>query len=495
MKFMKKVAATALGLTMAFSFGSCGLLGSDKDDSSKDWNSEPNTPGSSVVTGEGAKYMEGIVNAVREANTISAKLDFEFSQETVDKTYGKEIYDEYWDETYLDDWNDTQSTQASGSVTVTAAKAGETYSLSITGNVSYTNVYYDYDYESDNYETQIQITDEQTMPLELRLVGDYAYMQQGGQWFKTLIDWEDVEMSLGLYDTPAVAILSEIYTMLMEGDLTEVYNLLGPIFEQTLMLDIHNQKYEFELDIAELFNTAIEYLTTLDYTQTALTYFNGILAEADTSVEKILGEIAAKGTMTVKEIYDEFNKILKAETGKDINGLKDEIIAKIDLNQFKDYVDTETFLQLQQTLEQVSKIKIEELLTPYMSLTINDLITMLYAEDDLSSSITLDMMKDQILAMLGSMTLADMLGEDYFEALEQVQNLELDELEENLSIQFNGYKISNLAYSADVDFAYEDDETQLAVDMYVDLTLNLSQETTSIVAPEGAIEMPNEDEM
>jgi hypothetical protein len=97
--------------------------------------------------------------------------------------------------------------------------------------------------------------------------------------------------------------------------------------------------------------------------------------------------------------------------------------------------------------------------------------------------------------MLGSMTLADMLGEDYFEALEQVQNLELDELEENLSIQFNGYKISNLAYSADVDFAYEDDETQLAVDTCVSLTLNLSQETTSIVAPEGAIEMPNEDEM
>ena len=488
--------AAVLGLTMAFSFSACSLsdllgVGGGDNSSNDGWeNSSPNSP--IEIIGEGAKYMEGIVGAVREANTISAKLDFEFSQETVDKTYSKEVYDEDWGESYLDDWNDTESMSASGSVTVTAAKAGETYSLSITGNVSYTNVYYDYDYESDNYETQIEITDEQTIPLDLRLVGNYAYMQQEGQWFKTPIDWKEVEMSLGLYDTPATAILSEVYTMLMEGDLTEVYNLLGPIFEQTLMLDIQNQKYEFELDIAELFNTAVEYLTTLDYTQTALTYFNGILAQEDTSVEKILGEIAAKGTMTVKEIYDEINKILVEKTGKDINGLKDQIVAKIDLNQFKDYVDTEVFLQLQQTLEQVSKTKIEELLSPYMSLTVNDLISMMYVEDEFSTPITLDMIKDQILAMLSSMTLEEMLGEEYFDALTQLQNLDLDELEENLSIQFNGYKISNLAYSADADFAYEDDETQLSVDMYVDFTLNLSQETTSIVAPEGAIEMSDE---
>ena len=498
MKVMKKVAATLLGVTMAFSLGSCGLLGGGKEDSSKDWNnSGPNGPGSTTVTGEGAKYIEGIADAILEANTISMNVSFDVSFSEVDKTYGKEVTDEYTSDSYIDSWNDSVDGSANGNVTITAAKAGETYSLSMTGNVSYNSVYYDYDYEAGNYDEQVKITEQENIALDIRIIGDMGYMlnPEDNKWYKAPIDWEDLMYDMALADTPVNSVLGMIYTILAEGDLTEVANLLGPIFEQTLMLDIQNHKYEFEWDIAEDYNAVVGYLTDLDYTQTLTAFLNSILKEEDTSVEEILGEIAAKGTMTVQELYNELNKALVEETGKDINGLKDELIAKIDLNQFKDMMEQETFEEIQQSVAMIAEMKVEEMLADFMPLTLNDLVTMMYADEELSSPITLEMMKDEVLAMLNSMTLADALGEEYFEALNELKALNLDELEENLCIQFNGYKISNVSYDMDMDFDYENEETSMAVDSSVSVAINLSQETTSIVAPEGAIEMPNEDEM
>ena len=489
MKLMKKVTATMLGLTMALSFGACG--GGKKDDSN-DWNpSNPNTPNgpSAGLTGEGAKYMEGLVKAVREANTISVSTQFNMKFNTVDKTFGQQVYDEYLEDYVLDDYNDTQSTTANGNVTITIAKAGETYSLSMTGNVQASNTYY---VDSTN-----QTTDNTDMPLDIRIVGDYAYMQQEGQWFKSPIDWEDVEMSLGLYDTPAVAILSEAYTMLMEGDLTEVYNLLGPIFEHTLMLDIQNQKYNFELDAAEAITSAIEYITTLDYNQTILAYLNSILVEAgaETTLEEILRDVATKGTMTVQELYNALNEALVEETGKNINGIKSELLAQIDINEFKGYVDEETFAQISQMYTMLSELNIETELAPYMSLTINDLVTMLMADEESEEpvEITLGMLVEQVISMMDSMTLKDMLGEDYFEGLNEIKTLTLNELKQSVSIQFNGYKISSANYSQGVDFSFNGSEMSLVMDTDATVSISLSNQTTTIEAPEGAIDMPTDE--
>ena len=69
MKLFKKVATTVLSLAMAFSFGSCDLLkgiGGKKDPAD---SSTP--PSSSEVTGEGAKYMEGIVNCFVNKNVFT----------------------------------------------------------------------------------------------------------------------------------------------------------------------------------------------------------------------------------------------------------------------------------------------------------------------------------------------------------------------------------------------------------------------------------------
>lgn len=487
MKLMKKVTATMLGLTMALSFGACG--GSKKDDSN-DWNpSNPNTPNgpSAGLTGEGAKYMEGLVKAVREANTISVSTQFNMKFNTVDKTFGQQVYDEYLEDYVLDDYNDTQSTTANGNVTITIAKAGETYSLSMTGNVQASNTYY---VDSTN-----QTTDNTDMPLDIRIVGDYAYMQQEGQWFKSPIDWEELMYDMALADTPAETILSEAYTMLMEGDLTEVYNLLGPIFEHTLMLDIQNQKYNFELDAAEAITSAIEYITTLDYNQTVIAYLDSILEQEDTSVEAILSEIAAKGTMTVKELYDEINKVLVQETGKDINGLKNEIVTKIDVNMLKDYVDEESFVEIQQAYNAIAGLNIETALADYMQLTINDLVTMLMADEESEEpvEITLGMLAEQVISMMDSMTLTEMLGEDYFEGLNEIKTLTLNELKQSVSIQFNGYKISSANYSQGVDFSFNGSEMSLVMDTDATVSISLSNQTTTIEAPEGAIDMPTDE--
>ena len=194
MKLFKKVATTVLSLAMAFSFGSCDLLkgiGVKKDPA------DSSTPSSSEVTGEGAKYMEGIVNSVREANTISATISFAYSYEEEDKTFGKEVYDPYFEETVLDDWNDTCKQSANGEVTLTIAKAGEAYSLQMEGTVSYYDMSYDYDYESGNYEEQVQIVDEATVPLNIRIIGENAYMvnPEDNQWYKTVSNWSKTRTS------------------------------------------------------------------------------------------------------------------------------------------------------------------------------------------------------------------------------------------------------------------------------------------------------------
>ena len=502
MKLFKKVATTVLSLAMAFSFGSCDLLngiGGKKDPA------DSSTPSSSEVTGEGAKYMEGIVNSVREANTISATISFAYSYEEEDKTFGKEVYDPYFEETVLDDWNDTCKQSANGEVTLTIAKAGEAYSLQMEGTVSYYDMSYDYDYESGNYEEQVQIVDEATVPLNIRIIGENAYMvnPEDNQWYKTVIELEqDADESMGGVKNTVLSVIGELYATLMDGDLTEVYNLLGPIFEQTLMIDIHNQKYEFSLDVAEYYNAAVQYLTELDYTQTVSAYINSLLVEAgaETTLAEILNSVAAKGTMTIKEVYDQLNAVLKEETGKDINGIKNEIVAKIDLNQFKGSLDDASFAELQQIYQMISDFNIETELAPYMSMTINDVVTMIYGADSESetpAAITLGMFTEQILAMCDNTTLesalTDMTDGEYFAALEQVQNFNLDELEETVTIQFNGYKITGLSYSADVDFEYADDTISQTADVSADVSLTLSKETTTITAPEGAIEMPDDE--
>ena len=474
MKIMKKVAATLLGLSMALSFGSCGLLGGDKKDDSNSWNpSNPEIPGSTVVAGEGAKYLEGIVQSVRDAQTISVSTQFDINFETVDKAYGVDPYD---------DWDDSESVTGNGNMTITATKAGDKYNLSVSGHVFAQNTYF------DGYSQETNVTD---MPVEFRVVGDMAYMinPEDNKWYKTPIDWDNIMYDLALVGTPAETVLGTIYNTLMKEDLSAVYDLLGPIFEQTLLLDIQNQKYEFELSVADDIMEVLNYITTLDYSQTVLAFLNSILAQEDTSVEEILDEIATVGTMTLQELYDEFNKALVEKTGKDINGLKNELLAKIDLDQFKDYIDQETFTEIEQSLTMISQMKVEEMFADFMPYTINDLITMMYAEDDLSNPITLEMFADELLNTFNTMTLEQALGEDYFDAINELKTLSVNELKQNLSIQFNNYKITNLSYGQGIDFSYNGSEMSIVMDADVSVAINLSSSATSIVAPEGALDM------
>lgn len=510
MKLVKKVAATLLGLTMAFSFGACDFLGiggkTDSSDSNGWENSSPD--GNDGATGEGAKYMEGLVNSIREANTLTVNVEFNYAYEEVDKTFGTSIYDEEYGDYVHDDWNDSEETYASGDITVVIAKVGEAYSLSLEGTVSYSDVYYDYDYETENYEEQIKITEEDTKTVKSSIIGDtaYIYNAEENQWYKTPIDWAQIEVGRPVGAPTAantvMTALAELYATLMEGDLTEVYNVLGPIFEQTLMIDIQNQKYEFELSVAEDINAAINYLTNLDYNQTVLSYLNSVLTEvgAETTVEEMLRNVAPKGTMTVQELYTQLNAALVEETGKDINGIKNELIEKLDINQFKDYADEETFAQISQMYTMISELNVETELAPYMSLTLNDLITMMFASQEEGAEpveVTLGMLVEEMISMLDSVTLENALGDmtdgEYFYALETLQNLDLNELSESVAIQFNGYKVSKVDYDCSIDFTYEDDTIRQVGDVSAKLSIVLSSETTTLTAPEGAIELPSDD--
>lgn len=463
MKIFKKTAAMLLGLTMSVSLFACG--GDDDNSSSSKGGLFPE---GNIEDGEGAKYLEGTLNAFKEAETIT--IDFQLTANASGLPNATQS-------------NPSAPQTAEITATYVLAKTDDGYNMSMSGTMKDTDGSVD--------ETKVLIVDGWV----------YEYYEEYNDWRKGTIassmDDESAEM---------LNKVGEIYNQIMsdDADFSEIYAKLGPILEEFLYIE--NNEYKFLLDMKDEVNAAIDYVANFDYSQTLETYLNSVLADCGSTktVKAIFDEVATYGAYTVGEAYADLNEILVQETGKNVNGLKADLVAELnamDTTLLEKYFSAADIYEFKSTLAQINAMDIDQMIQPYASLTMDDIVNMLavksvkpdatpYAqisEDD--NKITLKDICDEGYLVLSTMTFEDVLPIKTMERIKDVSeslaHVTISDLSEGVSIKFNGYKISSFAYTAKAGGSYVTDEDNISANAEYSCKVAFSKEKTTITAPEN----------
>jgi hypothetical protein len=324
-------------------------------------------------------------------------------------------------------------------------------------------------------------------PLKFYLVDGvaYSYDSETQTWdTEDITDFEEYEEFMQIYNT----LMSD------EADFSAIYDILGPVVEALAFIE--NGEYKFNLDVKDDVTTALQTLANMDWTQTVETYINNVLKEngSDKTVKGILDEIAAYGAKTVGEIYKDFNESLKKETGKDLNGLKNEAISKLknlDFDALGEYIPAETLAEILDTINQIEASNFDEEIKPYEEMTIDELIPLITGSSAPSTlqSIT-DMIYLQIQTMSLQQALYSMGMNEIMDFAKEAKYITINDLSENLSIKFNGYKFSSLNFSAKVGGKYDNSaDTTAMVKSIVSVAsemsckVNFSNQTTALTPP------------
>lgn len=489
MKKFQKVTAMLLGLTMSVSLFACGGEGSDSSSKGK----EPDNilgvelPGN-LEEGEGKQYLDGAVVAFKEANTVTIEYTTSYSYSYTEKS--PLMFEE-----------ETESSSLDVTFKATLAKTETGYNIAIEGNATLADdgetdndplkVYlvdgyvYNYDYDNEVWDS---------IALE-ELVGDYVHDYD----VEPLADLEEEEKFPDRPLTPWATLISNAIMSIVSGDIAEadfspIYDILGPVVEAFAFIE--NGEYKFNLDVKDDVTTALQTLANMDWTQTVETYINNVLKEngSDKTVKGILDEIAAYGAKTVGEIYKDFNESLKKETGKDLNGLKNELVSKlknIDFTALEGYIPADELAEALAIINQIEATNFDEEIKPYEEMTIDELIPLVMHSTTITTlqSIT-DMIYLQIQTMSLQQALYSMGMNEIMDFAKEAKYITINDLSENLSIKFNGYKFSSLNFSAKVGGKYDNSaDTTAMVKSIVSVAsemsckVNFSNQTTALTPP------------
>ena len=467
MKKFQKVTAMLLGLTMSVSLFACGGEGSDSSSKGK----EPDNilgvelPGN-LEEGEGKQYLDGAVQAFKAANTITIEYTMAY---TYSETESSPLMAEA----------ETESSSMNTTFKITLAKAQNGYNLAIDSNT-------------------VAIEDGETFgePMKISIIDGYVYNYDADEdvWDKWA--WEDLGSTDGettssyVYDAVTAFLTGE----LNDVDFSPIYDILGPVVEALAFIE--NGEYKFNLDMKADVTTALQTLANMDWTQTVETYINNVLKEngSDKTVKSILDEIGSYGVKTVGEVYKEFNETLKKETGKDLNGLKNELVSKlknIDFTALEGYIPADELAEALAIINQIEATNFDEEIKPYEEMTIDELIPLITGSSapNTLKSIT-DMAYESLKTIPLQQALYSMGMQEIMDFAKEAKYITINDLSENLSIKFNGYKFSSLNFSAKVGGKYDNSSNVAAiVKTIINVTgemsckVNFSNQTTTLTPP------------
>lgn len=428
MAFFKKAGAAILALTMSFSFVGCGGDNQEeKDDGLFGGLIDPDY----VATGEGEKYLEGIMDSFVEANTITADFSFAMTQT-----------------------EDGEQNTANITASCVMAKTENGYNVKAEGTASMT----------EGGETMSD-------PFKLYFVDGYAYEYDADEdaWDKELVEYDDYAL-----------ILEQVYGFLQSEDVDGLYQTFGPYFEQ--LVEVKDNKIDLDLDAKPDLDNLINFAKNIKETDNAKTVIDNFLKAigADITTSELFEEISDLGEMTVEELYEELNDLIKDLTGYTISELQQEILTFIQSQMpapMQDYDDLENGGL---TIFGILSTDIEQLIAPYKDMTVNDLLTAITGEP-----ITLDAIVsvlDQTLKTMPAQELIEELEMDDF--IETLRGLTINKMQAGVDVLFDNYKLQSITTSADVDFAVTDGDDTLAIVLDFDCSFVLSNQTTVITLPE-----------
>ena len=243
-------------------------------------------------------------------------------------------------------------------------------------------------------------------------------------------------------------------------------------------------------DLAEKINPYISALKAIDGEDTIASVVNPYLMSMGitSTFEELVDVVSASGKRTVGELYSALNVYLTQETGKNLQGIYDEIMA---IEGVKAALITAEVCD-EAGFEQIKAIKLDDVIAEYSTLTVDRLAATLFGE-----GVTIAQLGAQIKAI--AMTpFAEFEGFSVIETALDLTSCETAYGYFNINLDENGF--SGLSIGSDISFktVVEMDAKKgveyysvLSVDLDFDINIiSISAEETTITLPEGVVIPP-----
>lgn len=467
MKLWQKTAATVLALSMSFSFVACGGTDSTGNQSGTSGGTSGGANGS--YTAE--QYVDAAIAQLEKANTVTFTVTTTNVQSAPETDEAEAFYSE------------TKSVAA-----ITLAKTTDGLDIKTETEVS--------SRESATAEFTVMYT--QTM----YVLDDYAYYSDGEEWYKDeSIFWETFGLEAAPDLDEAIGTISEGYV--------ELKTVLQELLSQKPTLE--NGKLGGSVDFKDQANAVYDFIDGIDpETDTIEGLVNEILVKVNPAltVESVLNAVVTYSEYTVKQVYDAINALLFTEYQTNLQAIKDELFA----NEEFVALLTETGMPAEM-LQSVKEMKLDDLVTQYKDLTLNQILEMLVAggqsspdtdspatmnategeegsNEDIQSSPTsteqfVAMIKGYIQAPLKTLFASDEEYESFATTLSMMKGIEVKNLTMTYELDFGS--TSNVQ-SASFDYTYEYEMASATIITSASFVLNsISETVTTITLPDGAV--------
>ena len=465
MKLWQKTAATVLALSMSFSFVACGGTDSTGNQSGTSGGTSGGANGS--YTAE--QYVDAAIAQLEKANTVTFTVTTTNVQSAPETDEAEAFYSE------------TKSVAA-----ITLAKTTDGLDIKTETEVS--------SRESATAEFTVMYT--QTM----YVLDDYAYYSDGEEWYKDeSIFWETFGLEAAPDLDEAIGTISEGYV--------ELKTVLQELLSQKPTLE--NGKLGGSVDFKDQANAVYDFIDGIDpETDTIEGLVNEILVKVNPAltVESVLNAVVTYSEYTVKQVYDAINALLFTEYQTNLQAIKDELFA----NEEFVALLTETGMPAEM-LQSVKEMKLDDLVTQYKDMTLNQILEMLVAGEQSSpdaegGAATMNategeegettetptfteqfiaMLNGYIQAPLKTLFASDEEYESFATTLSMMKGIEVKNLSMAYELDFGS---STNVQSASFDYTYEYEMASATIITSASFTLNsISETVTTIALPDGAV--------
>ena len=495
MKKFKKLATLLLSLTLGISFVACGDSSNKKNNKPKDEPTQSEIANEKLqdAVGEfvgnllapsaqstGKKYIDGAIEAVQNAATIELDIDADVKYSFTDKQFGVQDTEDYGSD-------ETTSLALDLEGTFKAVKTADGYDMGL-------EIAYDYSRKFIADEEPQETIDK--LSIRAYLIDGYGYLYEPNYqaWVKTSMPFEQtyyydmLSETLDSYLGKSSATVGNVG----EDELTVIKNLIGKVFDG--VCTVENNALKFDTDLKTPINEILTEYKNLDLKMTFKDYFNSVMKKEglDITLEKILDDLATKGSLTLGEVYKSVDDWVKEATGKGVNDLKNALLAQEDiafvLNKFQDFID----------LSAIKALNIDNLIKPYEALTLDQIITLIMSSNEESVEPTMSILPAPDLSQTQVSPFAQLIESIkpiYNVTLEQmgvgeyvnlIKGITVDELKESMKISFNDFALSAFDFDLDADFVADLPMAKIDVDSTVAIDLSLSDTASVIKLPADA---------
>lgn len=475
MKITKRILSLLLVLALAFSIVACGEpkpcdehIDENNDGVCDREGCGELIPGKAVSEAIATSYVEAVFDMVETAKTISFVAE-------IDTTITSGAFRD----------------KAGNLMTI----GEEDEKIIIDGTANFTISYIE---ERVDFKCELSLTAD--VAGEIQEINEAIYFIDGVLYTQAVNDvWYGeritAEMLMSMLPPEVAELLSgidldSIITAPTEEDVAELKSQINDAINGMFKVN-EDGSIGIGFDYAELINPYLQSIKAIDGEDTIASVVNPYLMSAGvtTTLESLIDAFSLSGTKTVGELYSALNVYLTQNTGKNLQGIFDEIMAIPELKQALVMAE----LCTEAEFEELKAIKLDTAIADYTALTVDELLLSTSEEGETPNTVA------ELGAMIKTVVTTPLSEMEGFSELEATMDFTtLDSANDYFSIKLDkelGFEEikagSELVFTTLMDTATQRNivyYSTVSVDFAFEISITaISTETTTISIPEDEV--------